>query len=112
MNFDQHCTSAARLSILISLVQQEALTFTELKRVTGLADGNLHVQTRKLVQSGYIGSQKEMRGKRSLTRFWITEPGILALRLHSRLLQRVLDASPTVVESRPSSESGDDSQFW
>ncbi len=114
MNFDRHCTSPARLSILVSLVPGEALSFTELKKGTGLADGNLHVQTRKLIETGYISFRKEQHGKRSVTRFRITATGLLALRLHSRMLQRVLEGGRAAIEPRSRSRDpgSDDSQVW
>ena len=64
MTFNPHLTSPARLAILACLVPGEPWSFTELKRQTGIADGNLHVQTRKLEEVGYIEITKGMRGKR------------------------------------------------
>ncbi len=57
LQFDKHFTSPARLAIIASLASGEPRSFTELKEETGLADGNLHVQTRKLQEIGYIESQ-------------------------------------------------------
>ena len=112
MEFDEHLTSPARLSIIAYLVPGEALTFMELKRQTGLADGNLHVQTRKLEAVGYIRIDQTRRGNRPLTRFRITELGLESLRLHVRKLQSILATESGEIRPRPGSTRVDDSQVW
>lgn len=62
----------ARLAIVATLARVEALAFTELGRETGLADGNLHVQTRKLVSAGYLSGVKGRKGNRRVTCFSLT----------------------------------------
>ncbi|MBM4118765.1 transcriptional regulator, partial [bacterium] len=47
-DFDETLSSAARMGIVAALITGEPVAFTDLKQRTGLADGNLHVQTRKL----------------------------------------------------------------
>ena len=84
MEFDEQLMSAARLSIIASLIDGAALSFTELKQQTGLADGNLHVQSRKLSNNGYIEILKDTRGSRPVTRFRLTELGREALRLQGQ----------------------------
>lgn len=88
------------------------MSFTEMKAATSLSDGNLHVQTRKLAAAGYIQISKEMKGKRSVTRFRITELGLERLRLYVMKLQKVLDAGAGAV--RPARHAGrpDDSAVW
>jgi DNA-binding PadR family transcriptional regulator len=83
-----------------------------MKAATSLSDGNLHVQTRKLADVGYIGINKVMKGRRSVTEYRITELGLERLRLYVMKLQKVLDAETG--ESRPARRSGhpDDSAVW
>ncbi len=64
-----------RLAIVATLAQVDFLTFTELGLETGLADGNLHVQTRKLLAAGYLSRQAERRGGRKVTCFALTTLG-------------------------------------
>ncbi|MBK7188681.1 MAG: hypothetical protein IPH86_08430 [bacterium] len=45
---DDHLGIPARLAIVATLALGQRLTFTGLREQTGLADGNLHVQTRRL----------------------------------------------------------------
>ncbi len=112
MDFDEHMTSSARLSIIAGLVPGEPLTFTELKRKTGLADGNLHVQSRKLEAAGYIEIIKVPRGARSLTRFRITELGLSSLQLHVRKLQAILASESRAIRPVPAAARKDGSQVW
>jgi hypothetical protein len=112
VHFDELLTSSARLSILASLVPGEPLTFMELKEMTGLADGNLHVQTRKLASAGYLTIHRTRRGNRSLTRFRINELGIESLKLHVRKLRSILAKELGEIRPRPGSTRADDSQVW
>jgi DNA-binding MarR family transcriptional regulator len=112
LNFDEHMTSSARLAIISAILPAGTLTFMELKRVTGLADGNLHVQAGKLVGSEYVETLRgESRG-RSVTRFRVTEKGLTALKLHVRKLEAVLASEGR--ETRPPvvRRMHDASQVW
>jgi DNA-binding MarR family transcriptional regulator len=112
MDFDDQLTSAPRLSIIAALIPGDTLTFTQLKEVSGLADGNLHVQTQKLAEAGYIEALKVKRGKRHLTNFRITQKGLEAVKLHIRKLERLLDGRIVVVKPRRPAGRGDSSQVW
>ena len=112
MEFDELITSPARLRIVAALVPGETLAFTDLKRATGLADGNLHVQARKLAEAEYIVITKESRGKRSLTLFRITELGLESLRLHVRKLQNIVAMESGEIRPKPASGGSDPSQVW
>jgi DNA-binding MarR family transcriptional regulator len=112
LEFDEHLTSPARLAIISSLLPGRPLTFTELKGATNLADGNLHVQARKLAIAGYIEISKATRGGRSLTRFRITELGLESLKLHVRKLQSILATEGGETRARAGSSRQDDSQVW
>jgi DNA-binding MarR family transcriptional regulator len=113
MPFDRHFTAPSRLSILVALVSGEAMSFTELKKVTELADGNLHTQAQHLVEAGYVERWKESREGRERTFYRISDRGFLALKLHTNKLQAALDARKLPV-SRPvrQKSSDDDSRVW
>jgi len=112
LEFDEHLTSPARLSIIASLAPGKPLSFMELRAATSLADGNLHVQTRKLAEAGYIEIAKTTRGKRSLTRFRLTELGLESLKLHIRKLQIIVATESGEIRPQPGSARQDDSQVW
>jgi DNA-binding MarR family transcriptional regulator len=112
VKFDEHITSPARLTIIATLVSGEARSFTDLKRVTGLADGNLHVQSRRLATAGYIEIIKGLRGRRSWTRFRITEHGLAALKLYVRKLETILSTEHGSIRPARPSPRPDESQVW
>ncbi len=112
VEFDGMLLSPARMGIIAALIQGEALSFMELKRVTGLADGNLHVQSRKLAASGYIEITKGQGVGRSRTRFQLTLTGLHAMELHIRKLEAILDTRGAMVRLRRRLPRADDSQVW
>ena len=112
MQFDIHLTSPARLAILAALVPGSPKSFTELREETGLADGNLHVQTSKLKDVGYIERLKDRRGGRACTLFRITEEGLARFKLHVRKLQTILETESGVIAPRTGRPKGDASQVW
>jgi DNA-binding PadR family transcriptional regulator len=77
-----------------------------------LSDGNLHVQTRKLADVGYINISKTAKGKRTVTEFRITDLGRERMRLHVMKLQQILDADSSDMESTRRSSRSDDSAVW
>ena len=112
LQFDEMISAPCRLGILATLVPGEPVSFTEMKAATSLSDGNLHVQTRKLADVGYIGINKVKRGRRSVTEFRITDLGLERLRLYVMKLQKVLEAEAGA--ARPAERAGraDDSAVW
>ena len=93
LEFDDMICAPRRLGILATLVPGEPVSFTELKAMTSLSDGNLHVQSRKLADVGYLDISKTKKGKRSVTHFSITELGRERLREHVARLQKILDSA-------------------
>lgn len=112
LHFDEMISAPCRLGILATLVPGVPVSFTEMKAATSLSDGNLHVQTRKLADVGYIDINKTMRGRRSVTEFRITDHGLEQLRLHVMKLQSVLDAETGASRSAKRSTRPDDSAVW
>jgi DNA-binding MarR family transcriptional regulator len=110
--FDEMISSPARLAILATLVPGPAVSFTAMKKATGLADGNLHVQTSKLADVGYLEVRKTHRGRRRVTEYRLTELGLERFRLHVRRLQAVLDTEVPVTRPLLASERRDDSEVW
>ncbi len=112
LKFDEMISAPCRLGILATLVPGAPVSFTDMKARTSLSDGNLHVQTRKLADVGYIRIDKVRRGKRSVTEFTITEEGLEQLRLHVMKLQKVLDAATGTTPAATRSQRPDDSAVW
>jgi DNA-binding PadR family transcriptional regulator len=83
-----------------------------MKNATGLKDGNLHVQTHKLADAGYLQIHKAKQGRRSVTEFRLTKVGLERFQLHVRKLQEVLDAEAAVTRPAVAAERPDDSAVW
>src|SRR5450631_3178024 len=77
--FDRLVHERLRLGILSALSVNEALTFTELKKLLDTTDGNLSVHARKLEEAGYIACAKSFEGRVPRTDYKLTAPGRRAL---------------------------------
>lgn len=110
--FDDMISSSARLAILAPLVPGEAIAFSDLKRESGLADGNLHVQTGKLAAAGYVEIRKALRGRRQVTEYRITELGFERFRLFVRQLEAVLDSEAGIIQPVLAADRKNDSEVW
>ena len=64
-----------RLGILSALAAGGATSFTDLKTVLSLTDGNLSVHARKLEDAGYVAVRKRFADRIPLTEFEITAAG-------------------------------------
>jgi DNA-binding MarR family transcriptional regulator len=115
---DELLGTPARLAIVATLAQVDSLSFTQLGQEAGLADGNLHVQTRKLMAAGYIVGVQGRKGNRKVTCFSLTTLGREMLR---KLVNQLAEAAGMQAmghlglaeRSRPRSpRSKDDSQVW
>ena len=118
-DFDEIISAPCRLGILATLVPGKPVSFTDMRTATSLSDGNLHVQSRKLADVGYIDISKSKKGRRSVTIFRITELGRERLRLHVMKLQNILNGDVSPVQSvrrpaqpAPQSIQPDDSAVW
>jgi hypothetical protein len=112
LHFDEMISAPCRLGILATLVSGEPVSFMAMKARTSLSDGNLHVQTRKLADAGYIAVEKVRRERRAVTEFRITELGLERFRLYVAKLQEVLDQSASSLGTAQASQKHDDSAVW
>ena len=111
-DFDKMISAPCRLGILATLIPGDSVSFSELKSATSLSDGNLHAQTRKLGEVGYIEISKSKKGRRSVTEFCITELGRERLQLHIVKLQKILDAGTATKRPVQRTRRPDDSAVW
>jgi DNA-binding MarR family transcriptional regulator len=68
-----------RLALVSALAAAPALTFSELKSMLQITDGNLSVHARKLEDAGYIECSKGFDGRVPRTEFKLTAGGRAAL---------------------------------
>lgn len=81
-----------RLAMLCSLAANPALSFSELKRILDLTDGNLSVHARRLEAVGYVTSTKLVEGRTPRTEFRLTPAG-------RRALARYLDHMEAIIRA-------------
>lgn len=110
--FDKIISAPCRLGILATLVPGDPVSFSELKDATSLSDGNLHAQTRKLEDAGYIEIAKARKGRRTVTEFRITDLGHERLQLYIKKLQRILDVKTRARRPVQRARKPDDSAVW
>ena len=86
-----------RLAIVSALAVNASLTFTELRELLGITDGNLSVHARRLEDGGLVKCAKSFEGRTPKTEFSLTAKG-------RRALQRYLDHMESLIRSVRESE--------
>jgi DNA-binding HxlR family transcriptional regulator len=81
-----------RLGIVSALAANEALSFTDLKRLLDTSDGNLSVHARKLEDAKYISCRKGYDGRVPKTEYRLTPTG-------RRALERYLDHMEAIIRA-------------
>lgn len=81
----------ARLGIMTSLITQpDGLSFSDLKTLCALSDGNLNRHLVVLQEAGFVKTKKEGRGRSSHTLCLVTRGGQAAFLRYLRELERVI----------------------
>ncbi|MCW5965336.1 MAG: transcriptional regulator [Bryobacterales bacterium] len=82
-----------RLAIVSSLAVNESLSFSELKNLLAITDGNLSIHARKLEDAGYVLCQKSFEGRTPKTTFSLSSAGREALRGYLDHMERLIEAA-------------------
>jgi len=90
VNLDRLIHDRTRLAIISALAANSPLTFTELKQLLDLSDGNLSVHARKLEDAGYVTCTKGFEGRLPKTQFSLTEAGHRALRQYLDHMEAII----------------------
>jgi DNA-binding MarR family transcriptional regulator len=90
----------ARLGIMTSLTTQpDGLSFSDLKALCALSDGNLNCHLAVLQEAGFVKTKKEGRGRSSHTLCVVTRRGQAAFLQYLRELERVIaDAAKSTTQ--------------
>jgi DNA-binding MarR family transcriptional regulator len=103
----------ARLAVMATAMDGQRWTFTALGRETGLADGNLHVQTRKLTVARLLARERTTQGNRTVTCFEITEKGRRVFQEYVRRLRESAEQRTVLPgEKLQTQRPGDGSRVW
>ncbi len=82
-----------RLAIVSSLAVNENLSFSELKSLLDITDGNLSIHARKLEDAGYLHCEKTFEGRTPRTTFTLTTEGRAALKRYLDHMEKLIDAA-------------------
>jgi len=93
---DPTLVDAARLRIiaaLIGLPPGGSLSFTALRRLLGMTDGNLGMHLRVLTEMGYIAVTQLSQGRRRQSHYSATAAGLAAFEAHVSALEGIITAA-------------------
>lgn len=89
--FDQLIHGRVRLGIVSALAVDDSLSFTELRELLDITDGNLSAHARRLEEGGYITCEKSFEGRVPLTRYTLTTIGRRALAQYLDHMEALID---------------------
>jgi len=92
-DFDRLIYGRVRLGIMSALAVNEPLTFTDLKALFEVTDGNLSAHARKLEDAGYISCRKSFEGRRPKSEYRLTSAGRRALNRYLEHIEAVIKAT-------------------
>jgi len=107
MSFDALVANPGRLRILTALASTPRQPFVQLRRQTGLTDGNLCTHARRLQSAGFIAIEKSIEADKPLTTLQLTSRGRDALAAHAHALLRSLE-QPEAPVTEPAIDENDD----
>jgi DNA-binding transcriptional ArsR family regulator len=82
-----------RLAIVSALAANSTLTFSELKELLQVSDGNLSVHARKLEDAGYVALTKSFAGRTPRTEYRLTSNGRRALEKYLNHMEALIHAA-------------------
>ncbi len=91
--FDRLVYERVRLGIMSALAVRDELTFTELKALFEVSDGNLSAHARKLEEAEYLSCTKSFEGRRPKTTYRLTPRGRQALNRYLDHVEAVIRAT-------------------
>ena len=91
--FDRLIYERVRLGLMSALAVREELTFTELKALFDVSDGNLSAHARKLEEASYVTCTKSFEDRRPRTVYRITAVGRNALHRYLDHVEAVIKAT-------------------
>jgi DNA-binding MarR family transcriptional regulator len=90
LQLDRVIHEKGRLAIVSALAASNELSFTELRGLLSMTDGNLTTHIRTLQEAGYVGVTKSFRDSRPLTTCTLTKAGRAAFAAYLRLLEQIV----------------------
>ena len=91
--FDRLVYERVRLGIMSALAVRDELTFSELKSLFDVSDGNLSAHARKLEEAKYVTCTKSFEGRRPKSLYRLTARGRAALNRYLDHVEAVIKAT-------------------
>ena len=91
--FERLVYERVRLGMMSALAVREELTFSELKALFEVSDGNLSAHARKLEEAGYVTCTKSFEGRRPKSIYRLTVIGRAALNRYLDHVEAVIRAT-------------------
>jgi DNA-binding MarR family transcriptional regulator len=88
------------MAVLMTLTDETRISFTALKEVLEVTDGNLGTHLSRLEEAGYILVEKTFVNKKPHTYLAVTARGRSAFSEHVEALQKILQVSLPVAQYR------------
>ena len=90
LQLDRVIHEKGRLAIMSMLAASPELSFTELRDILGMTDGNLTTHIRTLQEAGYLSVTKSFHNNRPLTTCALTPAGRKAFTHYINLLAEIV----------------------
>lgn len=91
-DLDRLIHERTRLAIVSALAVNKKLSFTDLKEILKVSDGNLSTHARKLEDAGYINCKKEFDGRLPRTQYTLSAFGRKALKKYISHMESLIKA--------------------
>lgn len=111
LNLDRVIHEKGRLAIISLLASVTSLSFTEIRDILGMTDGNVSVHLKTLRQAEYVAITKRVKNRKPLTTVSLTDEGKEAFQKYLSDLDQIVQSSPFRSTQRSSvgnSISGDE----
>ena len=93
LELDRLIHERVRLGIVSSLAVNGWLTFTDLRDLLGITDGNLSAHARRLEEAGYLATKKSHDGRTSKTEYGLTARGRDELESYLDHMEAIIQAT-------------------
>jgi len=99
LDLDRLIHERVRLGIVSSLAVNGSLTFTDLRDLLGITDGNLSAHAKRLEEAGYVVCTKSYEGRMSKTEYELTATGRRELNAYLDHMEAIIQATRHQTES-------------
>ena len=93
LELDRLIHERVRLGIVSSLAVNGSLTFTDLRDLLGITDGNLSAHAKRLEDAGYVVCRKSRDGRGSKTEYGLTSTGRRELKGYLDHMEAIIQAT-------------------